>query len=579
MEYSLVDLIDGDALKQLCEKFTKFTQATIAVLDLDGTILVATGWQDICTQFHRVNLDTASRCNESDTTLAKRLRLGEKYNVYKCKNGLVDAAVPIIINENHVGNLFTGQFFFKPPDKEHFSRQAIEFGFEEDSYLEALSRVPVFTEEQIKLTMDFLCELAQTIGTMALNNLRALEINKKLGKEITKRKQAVEKERASRAYLGKILNNIGDPVFVKDGQHRFTLVNDAFCSTLGLPRGEIIGKTLSEDLPPNEQDHFLEIDRQVLTDGQENLCEELLTVKSGETLTILTKKSRYENKNGDKFIIGVIRDITERKKAEKEKAKLEIQLQQAHKMEAIGTLAGGIAHDFNNILGGIIGYGEMMEIFEVENRAEMLEKVGRILQAAYRAKDLVNQILAFSRKVSVDFDTVNLIPLIKETLLLLRASFPATITIETTFTTENDTIYADPTQIHQVLINLCTNAVDSMKNKGGTLTISLSEIESADISEPLSSELLQGSLLLLEVKDTGHGFSSDLASRIFDPYFTTKNVGEGTGMGLALVYGIVSTHHGFISAKSQSNVGSVFRIFLPQYNPVKEAPNPNFSLN
>ncbi|NEV62922.1 PocR ligand-binding domain-containing protein [Thiorhodococcus minor] len=175
-----VDLVDIGKLRELCESFTALTGAVTAILDLEGTILVATGWQRICTQFHRVNPQTASRCRQSDTFLAGRLGEGETYNVYRCQNGLVDVAVPIHVSGEHVANFFTGQFFFEPPDIEHFRQQARAFGFDERDYLEALSEAPIFTERQVRAMTDFLTRLARTIGEMGLSRLQLLEANQEL---------------------------------------------------------------------------------------------------------------------------------------------------------------------------------------------------------------------------------------------------------------------------------------------------------------------------------------------------------------------------------------------------------------
>lgn len=175
-----VDLVDIGKLRELCESFTALTGAVTAILDLEGTILVATGWQRICTQFHRVNPQTASRCRQSDTVLAGRLRDGETYNVYRCQNGLVDVAVPIHVNGEHVANFFTGQFFFEPPDIEHFRRQARELGFDERGYLEALSEAPIFTERQVRAMMDFLTRLVRVIGETGLSRVELLEANREL---------------------------------------------------------------------------------------------------------------------------------------------------------------------------------------------------------------------------------------------------------------------------------------------------------------------------------------------------------------------------------------------------------------
>lgn len=174
------ELLDIDELRGLFESFTETTGAVTALLDLEGNILIATGWQDICTQFHRVNACTAARCRESDTILAGQLSQGETYNVYRCKNGLVDVAEPIMVDGQHVANFFTGQFFFDKPDRAFFVRQAREFGFDEQAYLEALDKVPVFSEKQIKSMMNFFTRLARIMGEMALDKTRLAEANLKL---------------------------------------------------------------------------------------------------------------------------------------------------------------------------------------------------------------------------------------------------------------------------------------------------------------------------------------------------------------------------------------------------------------
>ena len=176
----LRDLVDLDELRELCESFTALTGAVTAVLDLDGNILVATGWQRICTQFHRAHPQTALRCRQSDTILAGCLGRGESYNVYRCQNGLVDVAVPIHVGGEHVANFFTGQFFFEPPDIDYFRRQAEEFGFDEAAYLAALAEAPIFTERQVRSMMDFLTRLARVMGEMGLARVRQQEANRAL---------------------------------------------------------------------------------------------------------------------------------------------------------------------------------------------------------------------------------------------------------------------------------------------------------------------------------------------------------------------------------------------------------------
>jgi PAS domain S-box-containing protein len=249
-------------------------------------------------------------------------------------------------------------------------------------------------------------------------------------------------------------------------------------------------------------------------------------------------------------------DITEKRRAE-------IQLRQAQKMEAIGTLAGGIAHDFNNILGAIIGYAEIMEMFDLPKESPLRNGVGQILTAGRRARDLVKQILAFSRQGLQEKMLVDIRPIVKECLKLLRASLPTSIEIRQQIGVGNTLIVADPTQIHQVVMNLATNAGHAMEEKGGVLEVA---VQRTLIKEGVESESLgvtPGPFIRLTVSDTGHGMTPRVMERIFDPYFTTKEQGKGTGLGLAVVHGIATSYGGAVKVSSEPAKGSTFQVFFP----------------
>ncbi len=255
-------------------------------------------------------------------------------------------------------------------------------------------------------------------------------------------------------------------------------------------------------------------------------------------------------------------DITERKKAEAENIKLNERLQQAQKMEAIGTLAGGIAHDFNNILSAIIGYAEMARD-DSPPESTVVKDLDRVLEGGNRAKDLVQQILAFSRQDEMERIPLQPATVLKEAIKMLRPSLPTTIEINQNITSVTGQILADPTQIHQILINLCTNAFHAMEETGGKFDISLKEVTLTIEDLVHEPSIEAGTFVQLSVSDSGPGIAPDIKKKIFDPYFTTKETGKGSGMGLAIVHGIVKSYGGFISLDSEPGEGTAFHVFLP----------------
>jgi len=264
-------------------------------------------------------------------------------------------------------------------------------------------------------------------------------------------------------------------------------------------------------------------------------------------------------RSGEDRIIGIqaiVEDISEQRN-------LEAQLFQAQKLESIGTLAGGIAHDFNNMLSPIIGHTELA-LMEIPSDDPLKYNLEEVFQAANRAKDLVAQILTFSRQREHKHSHIRISPLVKEALKLLRSTIPTTIDIKQNIKIGSDIVYADGTQIHQILMNLCTNSAHAMRDKSGTIEVSLVDehVDSGNVRQ--YSNLSPGNYLRLTVRDTGHGIAPEIMNRIFEPYFTTKRHGEGTGMGLAVVHGIIKGHGGEITVDSKPGAGTAFHVLLPR---------------
>jgi len=254
-------------------------------------------------------------------------------------------------------------------------------------------------------------------------------------------------------------------------------------------------------------------------------------------------------------------DISRIKDLEKESLRIQAQLQQAQKMEAIGTLAGGIAHDFNNILSAVIGYTEIV-LADIPEGTSQHKNLGEVLKAGSRARDLVKQILTFSRQTEQELKPVQIHQIVGEALKLLRASLPTTVTISQNIQSDS-AVLADPTQIHQVIMNLCTNAAHALRSEGEHLEIELSDVALGGSFIDQHPYLSPGMYIKLRVSDTGHGMEKAILERIFDPFFTTKERGEGTGMGLAVVVGIIKSHGGTITVDSEIGKGSTFNVFLP----------------
>ncbi len=370
-----------------------------------------------------------------------------------------------------------------------------------------------------------------------------------------------------------------DVIWVLDmTMHKYIYISPAIMKLLGYEPVEAMAFSLEESPALFISEITVATFDKMLKKAAENdeecsktlIMEQELFCKDGSKVFTETTVSLLEGTGEEQpRLFGITRDISERKKADKEKQQLESQLQQSQKMESIGTLAGGIAHDFNNILGIILGNTEMsLEDIPEDNRAR--ETLEEIRNASMRARDLIKQLLSFSRKSDYALKALKIIPDIKEALNFLRSSMPRNVKIKKIFPEDSYTILADQTQIHQIIINLCSNAFDAMEEDGGLLTVQVADEKIDQWSVASASHLAPGQYVKLSVIDTGHGMSGDTIKRIFEPYFTTKEVGKGTGMGLAVVHGIIEKYGGHISVESEIGKGTVFNLWFPAIYQLEE---------
>jgi PAS domain S-box-containing protein len=372
-----------------------------------------------------------------------------------------------------------------------------------------------------------------------------------LRSEINERRK-VEEDLARQAEL---LNLTHDAIIARDLNHRIFFWNRGAEERYGWSSDEVKGKTTDGLLHTVFPCPRHEIEQEFLTRGPWE-GEVIHTTRDGRKIIVVSRRALRRDKDGKSVaILEINSDITEQKRIEDD-------LRQGQKMEAVGTLAGGIAHDFNNILTAMLGFSELAAD-EIPADSKAQPHLKTVHKAGLRARELINQILTFSRRSEGERKQIGLTPLIRETHALLRASLPTTIQMPLAITTSDDYVLADPTQVQWVLMNLAINAAHAMQG-GGQLTIGVSSVIFPQGSRLPDPGMEPGAYVKLTVKDTGTGMTKEVRQRIFEPFFTTKELGKGIGMGLAVVYGIVKSHGGAVTVQSEVNKGSTFAVFLPQ---------------
>jgi PAS domain S-box-containing protein len=582
MKYHLTDILDIEELKKLCENFTNINGTVTAILDLEGNVLVATGWQPICTQFHRINSETKKRCTESDTILAGQLKDGHKYNVYKCRNGLVDVAMPIIVGGNHVGNLFTGQFFTEKADIEFFRNQARKYNFNETDYLSALEKAPIFNEDQVKANISFLVQLTEMIGNIGLKNLFSLEQTKQLeieranlkaineeyialneeykvqNEELHQAKLTAEKSEQHNQMLFEILP-IGLALTKITGE--LVYVNKAFTDIIGYSEKEAL-KLTYWDITPQK---YAEQEQQQLdslnTTGFYGPYEKEYRHKSGKLIPVRLR-GRIVIINDEKFIWSSFEDISEKKKYEQE---LLFAKEKAEESDHLKTaFLQNMSHEIRTPMNAIMGFSDLlMNNFDDKPKLKMFSNI--INQRCSDLLEIINDILDISKiesgQLPVNIEECNLIELFDELSDFFKeyqnrlGKQHINFSLKVQNQLPEIIISTDKIKLKQIFINLISNAfkfTDTGKIEGGC-------------------KFEENHKLVFYVSDTGIGIPSDKQATVFERFTqlhqsSRKNMG-GTGLGLPIVKGLVGLLGGEIFLESESNKGSTFTFSFP-YNTV-----------
>jgi PAS domain S-box-containing protein len=418
----------------------------------------------------------------------------------------------------------------------------------------------------------------EVVGTLSIMDQRALDIQSvddsllkvfaaRAGTEL-ERKRAQEALKESEERYRALYDQTPLMYFTVDAHLTILSVNQFGADHLGYNVQELVGASVLAVVHEEERPHCQFALEQSLKGVTRMPQSEFRKVKKDGSVmwvreTIQTIMDPYHQK----ILLLSCEDITDRKRAEEALARSENQLRHTQKMEAIGTLAGGIAHDFNNILGAILGYSELA-LTQVSQDQRIKSYLKEVVNAGVRAKELVKQILAFSRRSEHEREAVDLKVIVKEALKMIRATLPSTIEIRSALEVNSAVVFADPTQMHQVVMNLCANAEHAMRKDGGVLDLTLSCVDMTNKSAVEFQALKPGTYLRLTIRDSGQGIPAQILERIFEPFFTTKSSGEGTGLGLAVVHGVIVGHGGHITVSSVMGQGTTFTILLPRLDVV-----------
>ena len=388
-----------------------------------------------------------------------------------------------------------------------------------------------------------------------------ITLRKKVRSKTSELQDLVNQLKKSENQFRSLFNSITDLIYTQDMEGRFASANPAMQRLFGYDMDEFIGHRAADFMKPELQSDFASRYLEVIKEQGHHEGISCYFKKNKEKIYIEYRSSLVKPDDGGPYISGIGRDVTEKILSEKKVKQLQKQVAQAHKMESIGTLAGGIAHDFNNILFPVLGYAEML-LEDVPEDSPFRASINGIYTSALRAKSLVKQILTFSRQESGELMLMKMQPVIKEALKLIRSTIPTTIEIIQDINPDCGVIKADPTQIHQIVMNLTTNAYHAMEETGGELKVSLKEV-ALGVLDQINPNMAPGIYACLTVADTGVGMDKTVTDKIFDPFFTTKAIGKGTGMGLSVVHGIVIRMNGAIQVYSEPGKGTQFHVYLP----------------
>lgn len=521
MTVKLSDLVNIPKLQTLMEALFAATGIPSGILDVNGDILVAVGWRDICSKFHRQNPGTEILCRQSDSYIKNHLNTDKPYIWYKCANGLIDAAAPIKVDGIHLATIFQGQFLLEEPDVEHFRQQARIYGFNEEEYINALSKVPFYTKEKLDSIMNLFRQLAENFAEMGMTKLKLAESQSKTLREIQYKIKAIVDSTP----------NLGVRVFGATRQIKY--MNPAAEQIYNCTIEEIIGKTIDQ----------LGFDRKTIALFQDTMAtaEETLlpigplewnyTNQAGINKNLFTTVFPISLQSNKEFICMDV-DISERKRLENELARIE-------KLNLVGEMAAGLGHEIRNPITTVRGFLQILA--EKELNIKNKEYYSLMIEELDRANAIITEFLSLAKNKAIKLELINLNSIIANLSPLIEANV-RTINQNINIALGNiPELLLDKQEISQLILNLVRNGMEAMSS-GGWLTI---------------KTYLDQDEVVLSVQDQGLGISQECLHNLGTPFFSTKE--NGTGLGLAVCYSIAVRHKARISVASGKE-GTIFYV-------------------
>ncbi|HIJ80554.1 MAG TPA: PAS domain S-box protein [Desulfuromonadales bacterium] len=555
---SFDELFDVDDIQRLQDEFARATGVASLITTPDGIPITApSNFTRLCSEIIRTTEKGCAACFKSDAAIGRYNPDGP--NIQPClSGGLWDAGAGITVGGRHIANWLIGQVRDETQSEESMAAYAREIGADDAGLLEAFRQVPSMSHEHF-------CEIAQVLFTLANQLSTAAYLNLQQARFINERHQAELELQESQKQYRNLVEGTPDLITRVDMERRLIFVNHAAMKFYGLPPEGCVGRMAFDFIHPDDRESTIAAFNTWIQSGEEVFTHENRQVGIGgpdHYHMVWTIRAERDEKGALTGFASTARDITDSKHNQEEKTRLEAQLQQSQKLESIGRLAGGVAHDFNNMLSVILGHAEL-GIMKLDSAHPVCADLLEIGKTAERSADLTRQLLAFARKQTITPKTVNLNETVSGMLKMLQRLIGENINLTWQPAANLWQANIDPSQIDQILANLCVNARDAIGNTG-RITI---ETENSTIDEQYcaaSPEAVPGEYVRLTVSDTGHGMDRETMSHIFEPFYTTKEMGKGTGLGLATVYGAVKQNNGFIAIYSEQDQGTAISIYLPR---------------